>query len=234
MAWLALAWQGVARQGVAWAVNSLKHLLGAWGCDQHPGVAWLGRAWLGEVRQAMGCECSGSDRLRSFPVRLHQGVVPPGKARWGTARRGRAWAVNSVKHLLSRVLGEGYRGMPLFTLAASSAATQNPTARHSAAMEGTMSERVTFTSPKHEGHVLEGDAIFHEGHWWLVLSWLEDQYTRQRRPELLVRPVQASAGPVDQGWFRATPEVPTSVLDGIPTPGWMVAGGPALAGSPAP
>lgn len=46
--------------------------LRAWQGLARPGRAWLGEARPGRATQDKGCECSGLDRLRSLPVRLHQ------------------------------------------------------------------------------------------------------------------------------------------------------------------
>ena len=75
------------------------------------------------------------------------------------------------------------------------------------------------------------DAIWHEGHWWLVASWLENPTTGHRIPERIIqmdgRVLRFQDDPTP-GWrFLVNNAIPISVFDGTPQDGYIVAIHPA-------
>jgi len=78
--------------------------------------------------------------------------------------------------------------------------------------------------PSEEGFVVLMDTIEYEGLWWLVPRWLEHETTRDRIPELLVRPTARAFEEASDPRFRfqIPGGVSRSALDGIPTDGYEI------------
>lgn len=71
------------------------------------------------------------------------------------------------------------------------------------------------------------DTIWHEGHWWLVTSWLEHQVTRHRIPERIIQldgtTVRFQEVMNQPYRFFLNNALPKSVLDGTPQIGYVAA-----------
>jgi hypothetical protein len=84
-----------------------------------------------------------------------------------------------------------------------------------------------FFSGHDEDHPYLIDTIFHEGHWWLVATWLQNHATGHRIPEriiqmdgLTVRFQEVDGEPYH---FLLNNALPKSVLDGEPQSGYVIA-----------
>jgi len=78
-----------------------------------------------------------------------------------------------------------------------------------------------------EDHSYLVDTIFHEGHWWLVASWLQHHATGERIPERIVRMdgVFVRFQEVNEPRYRflLNNAMPKSVFDGKAQDGYVVA-----------
>jgi len=88
-----------------------------------------------------------------------------------------------------------------------------------------------FFSGHDESHPYLIDTVWHEGHWWLVGTWLEHPVTRHRIPErivqmngLTVRFQEVEGQPYR---FLLNNALPKSVLYGVPQDGYVIAVHPA-------
>jgi hypothetical protein len=70
------------------------------------------------------------------------------------------------------------------------------------------------------------ETIWHEGHWWLVATWLQHHATGDRIPEriiqmdgVLVRFQEVQDEPYR---FLANNSIPISVFDGVPQAGYTI------------